>query len=159
MEAVPSIFRGMRVKSPGKTVEAFKFFPEAALRHRNSSFIIEDGQAPLELGWRQRLESSPPFEPRQPVGKLQVAAPVHSPRAGAVFTIVHWPMNEHPIGGISGVDPIRAIDLIWTLGDVKAKRTLLPPDPDHLRELPPLLCSGQTGLRALRQDAARFLKV
>jgi len=44
-------------------------------------------------------------------------------------------MNEHPTGGISGVDPLRAIDLIWTLRDIKAKRTLLPPDPDHLREL------------------------
>ena len=44
-------------------------------------------------------------------------------------------MNQHPLGGISGVDPLRAIDLIWTLRDIKAKRTLLPPDPDHLREL------------------------
>ena len=44
-------------------------------------------------------------------------------------------MNEHPTGGISGVDPLRAIDLIWTLRDIKAKRTLLPIDPDHLREL------------------------
>jgi len=44
-------------------------------------------------------------------------------------------MNEHPKGGISGVDPLRAIDLIWTLRDIKAKRTLLPIDPDHLREL------------------------
>ena len=44
-------------------------------------------------------------------------------------------MNEHPTGGISGVDPRRATDLIWTLRDIKAKRTLLPPDPDHLREL------------------------
>src|SRR3954468_18761807 len=44
-------------------------------------------------------------------------------------------MNEHPKGGISRVDPLRAIDLIWTLRDIKAKRTLLPIDPDHLREL------------------------
>ena len=44
-------------------------------------------------------------------------------------------VNEHPTGGISGVDPLRAIDLVWTLRDIKAKRTLLPIDPDHLREL------------------------
>ena len=43
-------------------------------------------------------------------------------------------MNEHP-KGISGIDPLRAIDLIWTLRDIKAKRTLLPIEPDHLREL------------------------
>ena len=35
-----------------------------------------------------------------------------------------------PIGGILGVDPLRVIDR-----DIKTKRTLLPPDPDHLREL------------------------
>jgi hypothetical protein len=40
------------------------------------------------------------------------------------------------MGGISGVDPLRAIDLIWTLRDIKAKRTtMFPVDPDHLREL------------------------
>lgn len=40
-------------------------------------------------------------------------------------------MDELP-----GVDPLRSIDLIWTLRDIKAKRTqLLPVDPDHLREL------------------------
>jgi hypothetical protein len=39
-------------------------------------------------------------------------------------------VNEHPIGGILGVDPLRVIDR-----DIKTKRTLLPPDPDHLREL------------------------
>ena len=44
-------------------------------------------------------------------------------------------MNEHPTGGISGVDPLRAIDLIWTLRDIKAKRTLLPPDLRKLLEL------------------------
>jgi hypothetical protein len=55
-------------------------------------------------------------------------------------------MNERPIGGISGVDPLRAIDLIWTLRDIKAKRTLLPPDPDHLRELIEL------GLVEMRDD-------
>ena len=44
-------------------------------------------------------------------------------------------MNEHPLGGISGVDPLHAIDLIWTLRDIKAKRDLRPLDPDHLREL------------------------
>ena len=55
-------------------------------------------------------------------------------------------MNEHPIGGISGVDPLRAIDLVWTLRDIKAKRTLLPPDPDHLRELIEL------GLVEMRDD-------
>ena len=44
-------------------------------------------------------------------------------------------MVQHPAGRISGVDPLRAIDLIWTLRDIKAKRTLLPIDRDHLREL------------------------
>ena len=53
-------------------------------------------------------------------------------------------MNERPTGGISGVD--RAIDLIWTLRDIKAKRTLLPPDPDHLRE--PI----ELGLVEMRDD-------
>jgi hypothetical protein len=56
-------------------------------------------------------------------------------------------MDEHPIGGISGVDPLRAIDLVWTLRDIKAKRTLLPIDPDHLRELIEL------GLVEMRDDA------
>jgi hypothetical protein len=55
-------------------------------------------------------------------------------------------MNEHPIGGISGVDPLRAIDLIWTLRDIKAKRTFFRPDPDHLRELIEL------GLVEMRDD-------
>ena len=49
-------------------------------------------------------------------------------------------------GGISGVDPRRATDLIWTLRDIKAKRTLLSPDPDHLRELIEL------GLVEMRDD-------
>ena len=44
-------------------------------------------------------------------------------------------MDQHQMGGIAGVDPLRAIDLIWTLRDIKAKRTLLPVNPDHLREL------------------------
>ena len=44
-------------------------------------------------------------------------------------------MEEHPRGGISGVDPLRAIDLIWTLRDIEAKRTMFPVDHDHLREL------------------------
>lgn len=40
------------------------------------------------------------------------------------------------MGEIPGVDPLRSIDLVWTLRDIKAKRTrLLPPDQDHLREL------------------------
>ena len=55
-------------------------------------------------------------------------------------------MNDRPIGGIAGVDPLRAIDLIWTLRDIKAKRTLLPPDPVHLRELLEL------GLVEMRDD-------
>jgi hypothetical protein len=55
-------------------------------------------------------------------------------------------MNEHPTGGMSGVDPLRAIDLIWTLRDIKAKRTLLPPDPVHLCELIDL------GLVEMRDD-------
>ena len=38
-------------------------------------------------------------------------------------------------GDISGVNPLRSIDLVWTLRDIKAKRTLLPVDPDHLRDL------------------------
>jgi len=38
-------------------------------------------------------------------------------------------------GEITGVDPLRSIDLVWTLRDIKAKRTLLPVDPDHLQEL------------------------
>jgi hypothetical protein len=47
---------------------------------------------------------------------------------------------------ISGVDPLRSIDLVWTLRDIKAKRTLLPVDPDHLQELIDL------GLVEMRQD-------
>ena len=40
------------------------------------------------------------------------------------------------LGDIPGMDPLRSIDLVWTLRDIKAKRTqLLPVDPDHLREL------------------------
>ena len=51
------------------------------------------------------------------------------------------------MGEIPGVDPLRSIDLVWTLRDIKAKRTrLLPVDPDHLRELLEL------GLVELRND-------
>ncbi len=40
------------------------------------------------------------------------------------------------MGEIPGIDPLRSIDLVWTLRDIKAKRTrLLPVDPDHLGEL------------------------
>ena len=46
-----------------------------------------------------------------------------------------------------GVDPLRAIDLIWMLRDIKAKRALLPPDPNHLWELIEL------GLVEMRDDA------
>jgi hypothetical protein len=47
---------------------------------------------------------------------------------------------------ISGIDALRSIDLVWTLRDIKAKRTLLPPDPDQLRELVDL------GLVEIRND-------
>lgn len=51
------------------------------------------------------------------------------------------------MGEIPGVDPLRSIDLVWTLRDIKAKRTgLLPPDRDHLRELIEL------GLIEMRDD-------
>lgn len=51
------------------------------------------------------------------------------------------------MGEIPGVDPLRSIDLVWTLRDIKAKRTrLLPPDQDHLRELIEL------GLVEMRDD-------
>jgi hypothetical protein len=50
-------------------------------------------------------------------------------------------MNDFP-----GVDPIRAIDLRWTLRDIKAKRTMFPVDPDHLRTLIDL------GLVEMRDD-------
>jgi hypothetical protein len=63
----------------------------------------------------------------------QVAAPV--PPCWGRFFKEFQQVSEHPTGGISGVDPLRAIDLVWTLRDIKARRTLLPPDPDHLREL------------------------
>ena len=53
---------------------------------------------------------------------------------------------DHPMSGIPGVDPLQAIDLVWTLRDIKAKRTLMPPDPDHLRELIEL------GLVEMRDD-------
>jgi hypothetical protein len=48
---------------------------------------------------------------------------------------------------IPGIDPLRSIDLVWTLRDIKSKRTqLLPVDPDHLQELLDL------GLVELRND-------
>ncbi len=50
-------------------------------------------------------------------------------------------MNDFP-----GVDPIRAIDLRWTLRDIKSRRTLFPVDPDHLRTLIEL------GLVEMRDD-------
>ncbi len=56
-------------------------------------------------------------------------------------------MDPHPLGGIAGVDRLRAIDLVWTLRDIKAKRTLLPIDPDHLQELVGL------GLVEIRDEA------
>jgi hypothetical protein len=53
-------------------------------------------------------------------------------------------MEEHPKGGISGVDPLRAIDL-WTLRDIEAKWTMFPVDHDHLRELIELWLGGDEG--------------
>jgi hypothetical protein len=50
-------------------------------------------------------------------------------------------MNDFP-----GVDPIRAIALRWTLRDIKAKRTMFPVHPDHLRTLIEL------GLVEMRDD-------
>jgi hypothetical protein len=51
------------------------------------------------------------------------------------------------MGEIPGIDPLRSIDLVWTLRDIKARRTrLLPIDPDHLRELIEL------GLVEMRDD-------
>ena len=50
-------------------------------------------------------------------------------------------MTEFP-----GIDPIRAIDLRWTLRDIKAKRTMFPVDPDQLRTLIEL------GLVEMRDD-------
>ena len=51
------------------------------------------------------------------------------------------------LGEIPGIDPLRSIDLVWTLRDIKAKRIrLLPVDPNHLRELLDL------GLVELRDD-------
>jgi hypothetical protein len=42
-------------------------------------------------------------------------------------------MNES--AEISGVDALQSIDLVWTLLDINAMRTLPPSDPDHLQEL------------------------
>jgi hypothetical protein len=45
-------------------------------------------------------------------------------------------MVDTPNIEMTGIDPGRAIDLRWTLRDIKAKRTkLIPLDQDHLREL------------------------
>ena len=54
-------------------------------------------------------------------------------------------MNDRR-GDVSGVSPLRSIDPVWSLRDIKAKRTLLPVDPDHLRELIDL------GLVEMRDD-------
>jgi hypothetical protein len=49
------------------------------------------------------------------------------------------------MGEIPGIDSLRSIDLVWTLRDIKARRTrLLPIDPGHLRELIDL---GLVGMR------------
>jgi hypothetical protein len=50
-------------------------------------------------------------------------------------------MNDFP-----DIDPILAIDLRWTLRDIKARRTMFPVDPDHLRTLIEL------GLVEMRDD-------
>jgi hypothetical protein len=48
---------------------------------------------------------------------------------------------------MTGVDVRRAIDLRWTLRDIKAKRFKLSPfDPDHVREL------QEMGLVEIRDD-------
>jgi hypothetical protein len=44
------------------------------------------------------------------------------------------------------IDPILAIDLRWTLRDIKARRTIFPVNPDHLRTLIEL------GLVEMRDD-------
>jgi hypothetical protein len=68
-----------------------------------------------------------------------------SPRWAVSLRMGFYVMNNR-WGDISGVDPLRSIDLVWTLRDIKAKRTLLPVDPDHLRELIDL------GLVEMRED-------
>ena len=51
------------------------------------------------------------------------------------------------LGEIPGIDPLRSIDIVWTLRDIKAKRIrLFPVDPNHLRELLDL------GLVEMRND-------
>ena len=39
-------------------------------------------------------------------------------------------MNDFP-----DIDPTLAIDLRWTLRDIKARRSIFPVNPDHLRTL------------------------
>jgi len=83
-----------------------------------------------------------------PVDRMANSGDGSSTRLLGPFSKSGFPvMNTHPLGGISGVDPLRAIDLIWTLRDIRAKRTLRPLDPDHLRELMEL------GLVEMRDDA------
>lgn len=66
------------------------------------------------------------------VGTCSVPA---RPHAGVSF-IRKQDQCRMSIGEIPGMDPLRSIDLVWTLRDIKAKRTLLlPVDPDHLGQL------------------------
>ena len=75
---------------------------------------------------------SSPSGLQPPVGRL-VNSHGSSAPAACWGRSIPWisGMTEHPTGGISGVDPLRAIDLIWTLRDIKAKAHFAASRPDH----------------------------
>ena len=89
----------------------------------------------LELRWAASARSLGEAQ-RPPLGLV-----------GRFLRMGSYVMNDRS-GDVSGVDPLRFIDLVWTLRDIKAKRTrLLPVDQDQLRELINL------GLVEIRDDA------
>lgn len=80
---------------------------------------------------------------RTGTSKPRPVGPGAPPTLGPFLSVT----GEMDMGEIPGVDPLRCIDLVWTLRDIKAKRSqLFPIDPDHLRELIGL------GLVELRDD-------
>jgi hypothetical protein len=81
------------------------------------------------IDWRTGTALGPAFSRRSP----GAAPSALLPALGPSLWKSDWIMNGS--GEISGVDALRTIDLVWTLRDIKAKRTLLPVDPDHLQEL------------------------
>lgn len=107
----------------------------------------------IKIDWKLRIESPPLtvlsssiLSSRFSWFALVIVVSTLKPllRGGTYAFRLSAPGN---MGQMPGIDPLRSLDLVWTLRNINAKRThLLPVDPDHQRELIDL------GLVELRDD-------